>query len=79
MIYTDGNDPMLGDKVWIGQKYTGLIVALIDEGQFSAGYPKEEWEYLGKGALVLTEHAGLVHYKTFDQDEVLILERGNGC
>jgi len=37
-------------------------VCSIDAGEYAAGHPKEQWAYLGRGIVVLSEKAGLVHY-----------------
>lgn len=41
----------------------GIVVADLDEGQFSSDYPRTEWGYLARGILVKTDEAGLVHYE----------------
>lgn len=62
MKYPDGQDIKLGDHVelWAGNQ--GTVVCSIDTGEFAAAYPKENWAYLGRGIVVLSEKAGLVHY-----------------
>jgi len=62
MKYPDGQDVKLGDRVelWAGNQ--GTVVCSIDTGEYSAAHPKENWAYLGRGIVVLSEKAGLIHY-----------------
>ena len=51
MKYTDGTEMRLGDKVLISSKYYGVVVADIDNAEYSETNPKEQWEYLGSGVM----------------------------
>ncbi|RNF86307.1 hypothetical protein [Montanilutibacter psychrotolerans] len=62
MQYVDGESVLLGDKVYLDSGMTGVVVAVIDAGEYSAGYREEEWSYLSVGALVESTEAGLIHY-----------------
>jgi hypothetical protein len=62
MLYSDGLEAALGDKVAIGNIYSGLVVACLDRSQYSLAYPEDQWSYLKSGILVETDFAGLVYY-----------------
>jgi len=62
MKYPDGQEAKLGDQVELWPDNHGIVVCAIDAGEYAAGYPKEQWAYLGCGIVVLSEKAGLVHY-----------------
>jgi len=51
----------IGDHVNDGG-ITGIVVANIEAGEFSAEYKAADWAYLAVGVLVKTVEAGLVHY-----------------
>lgn len=72
MNYSDGEVVLLGDKVSLGGGLTGVVVAVIDTGDFSKGYIPTEWLYLSIGALVESPEAGLIHYPDFDNTFALI-------
>jgi hypothetical protein len=74
MKYSTGEEMQLGDIVQVGGNDTGAVVGIIEAGEFSKGYLAEEWAYLNKGALVLTQGAGLIHYPEPD-DEIKLIER----
>ena len=63
MKYSDGKNIKLGDKVLIDGKYHGVVVANMDDSEFSEEQPKEKWEYLRSGVMIDTDFAGLVHYQ----------------
>jgi hypothetical protein len=72
MKYITGERISIGDQVFIGSEeggYSGIIVAVIEDGIFTDDYPREKWEYLKKGILILTKEAGLLHHSVAD-DEV---------
>jgi hypothetical protein len=75
MNYDDGRPVMLGDKVVLTAGMTGVVVAVIEAGQYSSRYNASEWEYLAKGVLVESPEAGLVHYDNIGSDFSLV-ERG---
>lgn len=72
MKYFNGQEVYLGDRV-IADKSEGIVVAVIDTGQFSEAYP-EGWSYLECGMLVETKEMGLVHYPEPNED-VIFVER----
>jgi len=63
MKYKDGKEIKLGDEVIIDSKYFGVVVADIDNSEYSESEPKEKWEYLKSGVIINTDFAGLVHYQ----------------
>ena len=77
MLYTDGNEARLGDKVAIGGSHRGVVVACIDRGEYSAEHPAAQWSYLGRGVMIDTSFGGLVHYEDASLEEILLLERGS--
>ena len=72
MKYINDKEVMLGDKVDIGGGMTGTVVCSIEDQLYSDGYLQSKWEHLGKGILVDSEQAGLVHFAEPDIDLVLI-------
>lgn len=68
MKYPNGDLAKVGDRVrlWVNEPgkppTEGEVVCSIDTQEYSPGYPRDEWAYLGKGILVLSPQAGLIHY-----------------
>jgi len=60
----------LGDRVKLGAA-NGVVVFIIDTGEFSEGYPSTSWSYLKKGAMIEFDQYGLIHYTV--PEEVLEL------
>jgi hypothetical protein len=56
----------LGDTVFDRSGLKGRVAAIIDQDEFSAECPRNEWAYLTRGILVNTDEAGLVHYDSAD-------------
>jgi hypothetical protein len=75
MKYLDGCEARLGDRVELWEGNVGIVVALLDRQEYSAEYPRGQWEYLGSGVLILSENASLVHYKE-PQPTMRLLSRG---
>ena len=71
MNYEDGTPIKPGDIIRIDEKYIGRIIASMDTGQYLPG--EEGWSYLGKGIMVDTDFAGLVHYTEDARDEFVFL------
>ena len=63
MIYTDGNQAKIGDHVLISGQYRGVVVANMDDCEYSTEHPKEQWSYLQSGVMIDTDFGGLVHYE----------------
>ena len=74
MKYSDGKNIKLGDKVLIDGKYHGVVVANMDDSEFSEEQPKEKWEYLRSGVMIDTDFAGLVHYQqeNLETEEIVL-------
>jgi len=71
MKYRDGIEMRVGDRVRIRNGDTGVIVASMDAGEFSPDYPKEKWEDLKTGIMVLTDKGALVRFdEPFPQELV---------
>lgn len=62
MNYPDGQKIKVGDVLSLWDGCTGVIVCSIDDGEYSADFTKKDWEYLGRGVLIDTDAAGLIHY-----------------
>jgi hypothetical protein len=77
VLYTDGNEARLGDKVAIDGGHRGVVVACIDRGEYSADHPAAQWSYLGRGVIIDTSFGGLVHYVDASIEDVVLLERGS--
>jgi hypothetical protein len=76
MIYADGNEAMIGDVVAIDVNFNGVVVASIDNAQYSKEFPADKWARLGQGVLIDTDFAGLVHYQASSPEQMTLIERG---
>lgn len=63
MKYIDGKQVIVGDKVLISGQHKGLVVADMDGDGYSADYPREQWDNLQSGVMIVTDFGGLVHYE----------------
>ncbi|WP_303761277.1 hypothetical protein [Alcanivorax jadensis] len=63
MKYSDGTQAKIGDKVLIGEKYHGIVVADMDGDEYSRECPRKQWGYLVSGVMIDTDFGGLVHYE----------------
>ena len=63
MKYPDGTVAKLGDRVRLPNGECGTIVFSIDTDEYSANFPKDEWDYLCKGVMVMTDVGALVHFE----------------
>jgi hypothetical protein len=70
MKYADGQRVLAGDVVEIDGRYHGVVIAAIDDKSYLPG--GEDWEYLGIGAMIDTDFAGLVHYPEDDEELALV-------
>ena len=55
MNYPNGESVQIGDTVYLGGDHRGLVVGIIDEGEYAEGYREEDWKYMGNGVIVNTE------------------------
>lgn len=67
MHYSDGTPMRLGDREKLGAAY-GVVVFIIDTGDFSACYPESAWSYLQRGLMVEFDRFGLIQYSTTETD-----------
>jgi hypothetical protein len=74
MKYADGTVARVGDRVRIWDVDTGVIVASMDTGEYSAEYPEAEWGNLKTGVMVLTDKGARVHVEE-DPEEPHVLAR----
>ncbi|MCC8670246.1 hypothetical protein LN461_12925 [Xanthomonas arboricola] len=74
MNYESGEIILPGDFVSLGSDLRGTVVAIIDQADYARGYSECDWSYLGKGVLVLTEDAGLIHEQS--NLNLLLIRRG---
>ncbi|HUB85706.1 MAG TPA: hypothetical protein VL971_08430 [Rhizomicrobium sp.] len=72
MLDATGRLIRLGDQVSIGGGMVGIVVFSIDTGEFSSEFPKVDWAHLGRGIMVQTTKAGLVHLADTDEDVQII-------
>lgn len=77
MKYGSGEDICIGDQVSIDTKYSGTVVANIENGEYSNDYSKEQWVYLKVGVLIDTDFGGIVHYEKYSliSEEVKLRNR----
>ena len=63
----------VGDRLKIADWTFGVVVCSMDDGEYSAAHPEDAWAYLGRGIMVDTEKAGLIHYAENNDDLEIIL------
>jgi hypothetical protein len=69
-MFAKGKQIRLGDRVLIANHVTGIVVFSIDTGEYSAEFPKADWEHFGRGIMVETENDGLIYIAELsDPDE----------
>jgi hypothetical protein len=71
MNYRDGQAVQLGDKVRLGDDQSGVVVAVIEAGEYASGYRASDWQYLGNGLIVSTDF-GDVRFDEPDEDMALV-------
>jgi hypothetical protein len=62
MLYPDGEEARIGDRIELGNGFKATVVCSIDTNEYSSEYPRSSWDYLGVGILVLSDKAGLIYY-----------------
>jgi hypothetical protein len=75
MKYLTGDEVQIGDQV-VADKSNGIVVCVIDTGQYSDTHPSDQWSYLNTGAMVETDEMGLVHYPKTNEHLVLVARKG---
>lgn len=74
--YPTGEYVQLGDRVRLGVDSGGQVVCVLDTGEFSSAYPKDEWAYLQKGVLIRFPIHGLIYYDTTLETDLEFISRG---
>lgn len=60
----------LSDRVSLGQDSGGVVVFIIDTGEYSPDYPETEWGgYLKTGVMIHFPLYGLIHYEELESEE----------
>lgn len=76
MNYATGETVKLGDRVSLGQDSGGVVVFIIDTGEYSLDYPETYWgSYLKKGVMIHFPLYGLIHYEEAVEPDVKLIER----
>ena len=73
MKYPDGTEARLGDRVQLSNGESGTVVFSIDTDEYSADFPKEQWNYLARGIMVKTDAGAFVHFEEPNIHEVFFL------
>ena len=77
MLDRNGRQIRRGDRVRIGSGITGVVVFSIDTDEFSDEFPGQQWRYLGRGVMIRSEQAGLVHLSGGD-DDIEVIDPASG-
>ena len=72
MRYPDGNLAKVGDTVELWNGFQGTIVCSIDDNVFGTAFPKDAWDYLISGVLIMMDNSQVYHYTEADEDIRLI-------
>jgi hypothetical protein len=72
MRYSDGQQVKLRDRVKLGPDPDGVVVCIIDTGEYTERYPEKDWSYLKKGAVIEFPSFGLVHYEEIEPNVELV-------
>jgi len=72
MKYSDGNEIKIGDWVKLWDNCYGTVVCLLENNEYSNGYPENQWNYLKSGVVIKSDKIGLIHYNKADEDLELI-------
>src|SRR4051812_11939694 len=77
MKYADGQAVRLWDRVavWGPDQARGVVVFSVDTAEYSPAYPAHAWSYLGRGVMVDTDQAGLIHFSE-SAEGLQLLQRG---
>jgi len=63
MLYPDGQTARRGDRVRLWDGVEGTVECSLDTDEFSDEYPRDHWDYLECGVLILSAQTGLIHYR----------------
>lgn len=72
MLYPNGEEVALGDRVSLGKQDYGVVICDIDNDRYSSDDIKLQWSYLGNGVMIDFENFGLIHMIEPDPDLLLI-------
>jgi hypothetical protein len=75
--YATGESVKLGDRVSLGNDSDGVVVCVLDAGEYSATHPEAQWGYLKKGVLINFPVHGLIHYEVTVEPDVKLIARGS--
>jgi len=75
MNYATGESIKLGDRVNLRNDFGGIVVCMIDSGEYSMAYPEAQWSYLKKGVLISFPMYGLIHYEETVEPSVRLIAR----
>ncbi len=59
MNYPNGESVQIGDTVHLGGDQSGVVVGIIDDGEYAEGYQEEDWNYLRNGLIISTDFGDL--------------------
>ena len=60
--YSSGDEIRVGDQVDHPGPATGVVVFVLERGEFAPGFPAEEWSYLESGFMVQDPDGTLIFY-----------------
>jgi len=71
--YHDGQEVRLGDRVRCGQDSGGIVVAILDTGEYEGGeHCAAQWGYLKQGVMIAFPLYGVIHYAALEPDIALL-------
>ncbi len=68
----------VGDLFQLSDSCYGLVVASSFDEYYLDIYPKEIWENLDEGMMLMTNDIGLAHYP-FDDDDLIFIGNNHEC
>jgi hypothetical protein len=72
--YPNGTQIRVGDRIKLSNGEPGTVVFCVDTGEYSPGFPKEEWQYLKSGVMVKTNGGALIHFTEPNNNDVMPLK-----
>jgi hypothetical protein len=76
MNYATGESVKLGDRVDLCNS-SGIVVCVIDTGEYCTAYPESQWNYLKRGVLIDFVMYGLLYYKEMIESDVKLIARSS--
>jgi hypothetical protein len=73
MAYADGQKVQLGDRVRLGEDTNGLVVGIIETGEYLDDF--SALSYLSRGVLIRFPSFGLIHYEDGPEADVELIGR----